>query len=410
MRIAKHDDNIQHRFSNHVLLTGLSCLLLMILGVGLGCDSLLSDGATPDNPVTPPVISSVTPICGDNFCSFNEFCECINDATDCRVCTVDCCPNTTSTVPEADPVCGDQICHIREFQEGSCAEDCDDSSISEPEPGPTVPGPGPRPTVPGPATPTPPTMELSCNDGVCSADETCSTCAEDCGSCRVTLYVNMDGQTINCGDKFYAPEGIVSASHCSALRGEYREIKLKGFGLGGYCVPFVSDDDCKDSVITKIKELFPQKNILITRERPSETPYSMIVVAGETHPEDVIARSISTKCGQFQENSIGIVWSDTVYWKAFNSLGCTFGTLDYLVRVIVHEFAHTLGVPHNSGEITEEDSPSTHLMMKEPDDNFCSATWQNGTNVDSTGELCLGEGHNPYFVTDYLDALFDADE
>ena len=406
MLIAKHDDNTQRLFSHNVLLIALSCLLLMILGVGLGCDPLISsDGATPDSPTPPPGISSVAPVCGDNFCSFNEFCECINDATDCRVCTEDCCQNTTPMVPETDPVCGDQICHIRELQDGSCAEDCENST-SEPSP----PEPGPGPTIPGPTVPEPPTANLSCNDGVCSRDETCSTCVEDCGSCTVTLYVNMDGQAITCGEKFYAPEGVVSSSHCGALRGEYRKTKFKGFGLGGYCAPFVSDDDCKASVITKIKELFPQKNIFITKERPSETPYSMIVVAGESHPEDVIARSISTKCAQFQENSVGIVWSDTVYWKAFNSLGCTFGTLDYLVRVIAHEFAHTLGVPHNSGEITEEDSPSTHLMMKEPDDNFCSATWQNGNNVDSTGELCIGVGHNPYFVTDYLDELFDADD
>ncbi len=374
-------------------------------------DTETSDVNNPTTQVTP----SVPNVCGDNLCDTGETCtgcpfdcgECNTPPTNvdppstcvvnqqcealrgenCSTCAADCgpCESVPNTVG-----CGDGVCQSTENC-NHCATDCgqcnqelgpcglmfcregticsgcpsaceclavlDDTLIDD---------------TPPPSSRNP--IALTCADGLCIPPENIENCPYDCAksTTAVTVYLNFDGVTLNCTNRFYAPNNEVASDFCDVMipdRGLDRKQTIEPvlpWDLSGYCPRTVpgSRVSCAEQIHEKVSEMLEPYSITVVTERPRRGPYTMIVVEKGLSPTNISSTTGPYVCGVALENAIGMIWAETAY--EMRPSGCGFKAFDMLVRYMTRYILTTIGTPLNTNE--------TNVMSANLSEEWCSST------------------------------------
>ena len=133
---------------------------------GESCGSCPNDCGVCPQPSASPMASTPSGSCGNGRCEVGE--SCFDCEADCGSCGTQCGQGNGGNRVCAQGCCSKfGFCGLNDL---FCGEGCQEGFGS-------CSG-GPQPS----ATPLPPN---TCGDGMCSGDESCSTCTSDCGSCRL---------------------------------------------------------------------------------------------------------------------------------------------------------------------------------------------------------------------------------
>ena len=157
-------------------------------------------------------------------------------------------------------------------------------------------------------------------------------------------------------------------------RGEDGTQTIQKPWLGGYCpgtlLSETSHEDCVGQIKNQVSALLEPYNITIVTERPSQSPYTMIVVAQGQSPTNLSSITGPYVCGITFENTIGMIWAESVYDELI--LGCVTNATGGLVRYMARYVLTILGIPLNTN--------TTSVMSTDPSAAWCSAT------LDECGE------------------------
>jgi len=189
-----------------------------------GTDPFCCDTAWDSQCATSALLTGAyCPECGDDICDADAAENCSTCAADCGACAGDCCadngsagcvdPDVTACVCAIDDFCcnnaWDGVC--TGLAGGECGVACD---------------------VPPPA--------LDCGNNVCDLDETCSSCAADCGACT---GVCCEGNGTPGCDQSDVTEGVCGQdSYCCTV--EWDNVCAAAAVEWGTECPICGDDVC----------------------------------------------------------------------------------------------------------------------------------------------------------------------
>jgi hypothetical protein len=192
----------------------------------------------------------------------------------------------------------------------------------------------------------------------------------------VVVFVNFDGETLNCDDDFAASNNSFLACPPNSLT------DIPPFNPAGYTCGSVAG--CKETIRSMLGALWSERwNIRFVLERPAEGDYEMAMVGG-TFPGDVIGIS-PLDCGDANRNTVSFSFS--------NDIAGLPDPEQVLVTTISHELSHALGQCHNDNQAS--------IMYPSVDSGGGAQDWSCGNEVDSCG--CAG--YDPYCPSDYFDAI-----
>ena len=379
--------------------------------------------------------SDCSSACGNGFCDSGE--SCVSCPRDCIcICGNDTCDSgeTAASCPQECPaVCNDGVCTGDETTErcpADCPPGCDDGKCDASESPSTCPADCPA----------------TCNDGLCNGDERPSSCPNDCppvcndGSCdgtesplncapdcapecgdaqctgnetharcpsdcpppeHITLFLNMDGlsgeDALTCGEVFDATRNQVAGELCQFAVGDQPPLNTAGFCPSVFPLPPVPFGECKQQIAHAVRNLLVGWSVTVVTERPATSPYTMIIVRDGSGPNFGVTTGMSAyQCNVLHDRAVGVVWGTSVYALAVSSLTCATVTSSVLARIIVHEFGHTVGLPHNNAFL-----PPGIMAPASP--SLCSADWTCSGPVDDSSDSCpLQVAVDPHCSTEYL--------
>ena len=187
----------------------------------------------------------------------------------------------------------------------------------------------------------------------------------------MTVYLHFDEITLDCTNRFYAPNNEVSSVFCNLMipeRGEDGTQTIQKPWLGGYCPNTVFSEtpheDCVEQIKNQVSAMLEPYNITIVTERPSQNPYTMIVVAKGKSPTNLPSTTGPYVCGVTFENTIGMIWAESVYEKL--NPGCVTLASNGLTRYMTRYILTILGMPLNTNE--------TSVMSTDPNAAWCRST------------------------------------